>query len=71
MVLWIPKYEGDYKMEDYKGWDLSHLTGTPTGKSKKLFQSSIDKRIHDEFKIICVYMGKPQKEVIEICMSEK
>ena len=52
-------------------WSKSILTGKKLGQDKKLFQTKVDRRLSDEFKIVCVSLGKSQKELIEVCMLEK
>ena len=52
-------------------WSKSILTGKKSGVDKKLFQTKVDRRLSDEFKIVCVSLGKSQKELIEVCMVEK
>ena len=52
-------------------WSKSILTGKKSGAEKKLFQTKVDRQLSDEFKVVCVYLGKSQKELIEICMVEK
>ena len=52
-------------------WSKSILTGKKSGVEKKLFQTKVDRRLSDEFKIVCVSLGKSQKELIEVCMVEK
>ena len=52
-------------------WSKDLLTGEKLGREKKLFQTKVDRRLSDEFKIVCVSLGKSQKELIEVCMVEK
>ena len=52
-------------------WSKSLLTGKKSGVEKKLFQTKVDRRLSDEFKIVCVSLGRSQKELIEVCMLEK
>ena len=52
-------------------WSKSILTGKKSGVDKKLFQTKVDRRLSDEFKIVCVSLGKSQKDLIEVCMIEK
>ena len=52
-------------------WSKNILTGKKSGQEKKLFQTKVDRQLSDEFKIVCVYLGKSQKDLIEVCMSEK
>ena len=61
------RFGGFIKMD----WSKSILTGKKSGVEKKLFQTKVDRQLSDEFKVICVYLGKSQKELIEICMVEK
>ena len=35
------------------------------GQPKKLFQTKISRQIADDFKVMCIEIGKSQKEVIE------
>ena len=52
-------------------WSKNILTGERSGQGNKLFQTKVDRKLGDEFRIICISLGKSQKEVIEVCMSEK
>lgn len=52
-------------------WSRDLLTGKKLGQEKKLFQTKVDRQLSDEFKIVCVSLGKSQKELIEVCMLEK
>ena len=53
-------------------WSKNILTGEKSGQDdKKLFQTKVDRQLSDEFKIVCVSLGKSQKDLIEVCMSEK
>ena len=52
-------------------WSKNILTGKKSGQEKKLFQTKVDRQLSDEFKIVCVYLGKSQKDLIEVCMIEK
>ena len=52
-------------------WSKNILTGEKSGQGKKLFQTKVDRKLSDEFKIVCVSLGKSQKELIEVCMVEK
>jgi len=52
-------------------WSKDLLIGKKSGQEKKLFQTKVDRQLSDEFKIVCVYLGKSQKDLIEVCMSEK
>lgn len=45
--------------------------GLKTGQDKKLFQTKIDRKLSEQFKMVCVSVGKTQKELIEECMLEK
>ena len=52
-------------------WSKNILTGEKSGHGKKLFQTHVDRKLSDEFRIICISLGKSQKELIEVCMIEK
>ena len=52
-------------------WSKNILTGEKSGQGKKLFQTHVDRKLSDEFRIICISLGKSQKELIEVCMIEK
>ena len=52
-------------------WSKDLLTGKKSGQGKKLFQTQVDRKLSDEFRIICISLGKSQKDLIEVCMSEK
>ena len=52
-------------------WSKNILTGKKSGQEKKLFQTKVDRQLSDEFKIVCVSLGKSQKDLIEVCMIEK
>ena len=52
-------------------WSKDLLTGEKSGQGKKLFQTHVDRKLSDEFRIICISLGKSQKELIEVCMIEK
>ena len=39
-----------------------------TAQDKKLFQTKIDRKLSEQFKMVCVAVGKTQKELIEECM---
>ena len=52
-------------------WSKDLLIGKKSGQEKKLFQTKVDRQLSDEFKIVCVYLGKSQKDLIEVCMIEK
>ena len=52
-------------------WSKNILTGEKSGQGKKLFQTQVDRKLSDEFRIICISLGKSQKELIEVCMIEK
>jgi|TARA_B100001971_G_C18179220_1_gene531761 hypothetical protein len=53
-------------------WSKNILTGKKSGQDdKKLFQTKVDRRLSNEFRIICISLGKSQKDLIEICMVEK
>ena len=53
-------------------WSKNILTGVKSGQDdKKLFQTKVDRRLSNEFRIICISLGKSQKDLIEICMVEK
>jgi hypothetical protein len=51
-------------------WSKNILTGKKKGQDTKLFQTKINRRLGDEFKIVCVSLGKSQKDLIEVCMLE-
>ena len=61
------RFGGFMKMK----WSRDLLTGKKSGQEKKLFQTKVDRQLSDEFKIVCVSLGKSQKELIEVCMVEK
>ena len=52
-------------------WSKNILTGEKSGQGKKLFQTQVDRKLSDEFRIICISLGKSQKDLIEVCMIEK
>ena len=52
-------------------WSKNILTGKKSGQEKKLFQTKVDRRLSDEFRISCISLGKSQKDLIEVCMIEK
>ena len=53
-------------------WSKNILTGVKSGQDdKKLFQTKVDRRLSNEFRIICISLGKSQKDLIEVCMIEK
>ncbi len=52
-------------------WSKNILTGERSGQGNKLFQTKVDRKLGDEFRIICISLGKSQKDLIEICMVEK
>ena len=53
-------------------WSKNILTGEKSGQDdKKLFQTKVDRRLSNEFRIICISLGKSQKDLIEVCMIEK
>jgi len=52
-------------------WSKNILTGEKSGQGEKLFQTHVDRKLSDEFRIICISLGKSQKELIEVCMIEK
>lgn len=35
------------------------------GQTKKLFQTKIDRKLADDFKVMCVKLGKSQRDVVE------
>ena len=43
-------------------WSKNILTGKKSGQEKKLFQTKVDRRLSDEFRIICISLGKSQSE---------
>tara|TARA_B100002003_G_scaffold63453_1_gene58727 strand:+ start:380 stop:574 length:195 start_codon:yes stop_codon:yes gene_type:complete len=52
-------------------WSKNILTGEKSGQGKKLFQTHVDRKLSDEFRIICISLGRSQKDLIEVCMIEK
>ena len=53
-------------------WSKNILTGVKSGQDdKKLFQTKVDRRLSNGFRIICISLGKSQKDLIEVCMIEK
>ena len=52
-------------------WSKDLLTGEKSGQGKKLFQTHVDRKLGDEFRIICISLGRSQKDLIEVCMIEK
>ena len=52
-------------------WSKNILTGEKSGQGKKLFQTHVDRKLSDEFRIICIFLGRSQKDLIEVCMIEK
>ena len=52
-------------------WSKNILAGKKSGQEKKLFQTKVDRRLSDEFRISCISLGKSQKDLIEVCMIEK
>ena len=52
-------------------WSKNILTGEKLGQGKKLFQTHVDRKLSDEFHIICISLGRSQKDLIEVCMIEK
>ena len=52
-------------------WSKNILTGEKSGQGKKLFQTHVDRKLSDEFRIICISLGRSQKDLIEVCMIVK
>ena len=52
-------------------WSKELLTGKKKGIGTKLLQCKVDRKLSNEFKMVCVSLGKSQREVIEKCMLEK
>jgi len=52
-------------------WTKNVLTGKKSGKDTKLLQCKVDRKLSNEFKMVCVSLGKSQKDIIESCMVEK
>lgn len=51
-------------------WSKSILTGKKSGRDTKLFQTKLDRKLADEFKIVCVSLGKSQRDLMEVCIAE-
>lgn len=51
-------------------WTKKLLTGIPTREDKKLFQTKVDRQLSNEFKMVCLSLGKTQKDIIEDFMVD-
>lgn len=52
-------------------WSKNLLKGKKTGTGTKLLQVKVDRNLSNEFKMVCVSLGKSQKEIVENLMKEK